>query len=370
MNARVRNVTLVVSVVWLYDSLSDVLSTISVHRVFAAMHVADLYAPLLSRLLQHLFLYPILLYCASVSDSIGWYPLTRRLPAQLLLGVGFALLGLPFLTLGDICTGSLVKAPHVAVASWQDAVALEGYVWLATAAKLLLAYAFAITLATGFEYYRKYRDSEVRSARLERELATARLVSLRMQLSPHSLFNLLHTIHGEIDWNPTGARSLVVQFGDLLRSLLRASDQEYWHLRDEVQFARLYLSLEQKRYPERLHVQFLCPDDLLAAWVPSLILQPLVENAVLYGMFGNNDAVEITVEVKKSAEQMQMQVINTVANVMPRRSNGVGLKNVRERLAIHFQGQASVRSSRSGTREWTAEIRMPAIFELLCSQPI
>ena len=102
--------------------------------------------------------------------------------------------------------------------------------------------------------YTRFRNSELQRAALEREWSAARLAALRMQLSPHTLFNLLHTIRGHIEWDPKGAQSMVVQLADLLRRLLNAGERDFSRLADELQFVRLYLELQQKRFADRLTV--------------------------------------------------------------------------------------------------------------------
>ena len=116
-----------------------------------------------------------------------------------------------------------------------------------------------------------------------------------MQLSPHTLFNLLHTIRGHIEWDPKGAQAMVVQLADLLRRLLNAGERDFSRLTDELQFVGLYLELQQKRFADRLTVELPAPEDIVDAWVPSLILQPLVENAVVHGLAGHQGPVEVRV---------------------------------------------------------------------------
>ena len=87
-----------------------------------------------------------------------------------------------------------------------------------------------------------------------------------MQLSPHTLFNLLHTIRGQISWDPAAAQSMVVQLGDLLRRLLTAGEHDFSRLADELQFVRLYLGLQQQRFADRLTVIVPEPDSLPVAW--------------------------------------------------------------------------------------------------------
>ncbi len=140
-----------------------------------------------------------------------------------------------------------------------------------------------------------------------------------MQLSPHTLFNLLHTIRGQINPEPEIARSMVVQLADLLRRLLSAGQRDFSPLSEELSFARMYLELQQQRFGDRLSVSLPDADAQPALWVPSLILQPLVENAVLHGLAGHDGPVEIRLEVCPSADRLVMRVVNTTASHGERR---------------------------------------------------
>jgi LytS/YehU family sensor histidine kinase len=180
-----------------------------------------------------------------------------------------------------------------------------------------------------------------------------------MQLSPHTLFNLLHTIRGQIDWDPVAAQSMVVQLADLLRRLLKAGERELSRLSDELQFVRLYLDLQQKRFSDRLTVRVPANDTLPAAWVPSLILQPLIENAVTHGLAGHEGSVLVRVEALVEGETLCMRVVNSMASQQQTGHGGIGLKNVRERLAIQFGDRATFRASAGDENDWIAEIRMP-----------
>jgi two-component system LytT family sensor kinase len=125
---------------------------------------------------------------------------------------------------------------------------------MASFVSFLPTYGFGLALITGLALYTRFQNSELRLAALEREWSAARLAALRMQLSPHTLFNLLHTIRGQIEWDPKGAQSMVVQLADLLRRLLNAGERDFAKLGDELQFVRLYLELQQRRFcrpPER-----------------------------------------------------------------------------------------------------------------------
>ena len=182
-----------------------------------------------------------------------------------------------------------------------------------------------------------------------------------MQLSPHTLFNLLHTIRGQIDWDPAAAQSMVVQLGDLLRRLLRAGERDLSRLSDELQFARLYLDLQQKRFSDRITVRVPAQDSLPQAWVPSLILHPLVENAVVHGLAGHEAAVLIHVEAFIANESLCLRVVNSVAPQKQMNSPGIGLCNVAERLAIQFGERATFSAAPGERNDWIVEIRMPLL---------
>src|SRR6202790_3172340 len=184
---------------------------------------------------------------------------------------------------------------HAATNPWTDHFFLS--LWLASFVSFLPSYGFGLALITGLTLYTRFRNSELRLAALEREWSTARLAALRMQLSPHTLFNLLHTIRGYIEWDPKGAQSMVVQLADLLRRLLSAGERDFARLTDELQFARLYLELQQRRFADRLTVVMPLGPEVPAVWVPSLILQPLVENAVIHGLAGHQGPVTVRIAV-------------------------------------------------------------------------
>jgi LytS/YehU family sensor histidine kinase len=183
-----------------------------------------------------------------------------------------------------------------------------------------------------------------------------------MQLSPHTLFNLLHTIRGHIEWDPKAAQSMVVQLADLLRRLLNAGERDFSRLADELQFAKLYLELQQRRFTDRLIVVLPNPADVPAVWVPSLILQPLIENAVVHGMSGHQGIVTVTVSAAMANDTVLLRVTNSVSADRALGADGIGLKNVRERMAVQFEGRAGLIAGVRGS-EWISEISMPAIRE-------
>jgi hypothetical protein len=372
MASRIRSPLLIVTAFWAYVAASNVLYAHSMQESLAAMHVANFFAGWEARLLQHLFLYPLLLAAIWAALRIGWQPFWRCLPAQLLMAGAFAAAASPALWLGESLTQS---HPSHHEETWASATGVmhqmpgsELPVWLASATTFLLTYGFAVALVSGFDFYSRLRDSQIRAAALERALTTAHLASLRMQLSPHSLFNLLHTIRGQIDWDPAAARTMIAQLGDLLRRLLNAGEREYCRLADEIQFVRLYLELQQRRFADRLTVEVPQAGALPPAWVPSLILQPLVENAVVHGLAGHQGPVAVRVSAVGAQGTLILRVTNTVAAERSLGDGGIGLRNVRDRLELQFGERACFRAAPE-QGDWVAEIRMPLLSDVLEGAP-
>ena len=354
---------------WIYVALSNLMYANTMGESLKSFDVTDFFAPWDARLVQHLVLYPLFILCAWASLRIGWRPLWRTLPIQLSCALGFAVLAAPALVLGEMTVGEwhgtswITHPEHRSYANWAEFFAGPAVpTWIASATSFLVTYGFGLALITSFGFYQRLRDSQLRSSALERALAAAHLAALRMQLSPHTLFNLLHTIRGQIAWDPPAAQSMVVQLGDLLRRLLTAGEQEFSRLGDELQFVQLYLQLQQRRFADRLSVSVPPRDAAPLAWVPSLILQPLVENAVVHGLGGHEGPVNVRVEASVVGETLVLRVLNNLApSWRGLHGPGIGLANVRERLSVQFGERARFTAGPGDDQQWVAEIHMPLL---------
>jgi hypothetical protein len=357
----------VLTVFWMYVALSNVMYANNMQASLSVMNIHHVFAPWDARIIQHLVLYPLFILSMRGALRTGWQPLWRALPLQLLCALGFAVLASPALILGEYLTGMAHGNPMIHDSmqkewgSWSGFLTHEVPIWLASITGFLVTYGFGLALVTGFAFYQRLRDSQLRSAALERALTQAHLAALRMQLSPHTLFNLLHTIRGQITWDPPAAQAMVVQLGDLLRRLLSAGEREFSRLADELQFVTLYLELQQKRFADRLTIRVPLREDVARAWVPSLILQPLVENAVVHGLAGHEGPVTIRVEAYASGERLVLRVLNTIAAGKAAGLPGIGLANVRERLEVQFGAGATFTAGPADNGLWLAEIHMPLL---------
>jgi signal transduction histidine kinase len=193
-------------------------------------------------------------------------------------------------------------------------------------------------IGAAFEYYGKFRERELRASQLESRLAQSQLEVLRMQLQPHFLFNTLHTIsafmqEGEIE----DADRMISRLSDLLRLALESGGVQEVPLRQEMDFLRRYLEIQQIRFQDQLRVNLAVPDELLDACVPSLILQPLVENAIKHGVTPRAEGGEVSVAIARADGRLHVVVRDDGPGLSAEASrtsggSGVGLANTRARL--------------------------------------
>ncbi len=200
-----------------------------------------------------------------------------------------------------------------------------------------------VGLAFGFDYYRRYRDRDVRAAQLESQLAAARLQHLRQQLHPHFLFNTLNTISAVMHEDVRAADAMLSRLSDLLRLATRhAGDQEV-RLQEELDALDLYLEIMRVRMGDRLRSAVEVAPDARDALVPFLVLQPLVENAVKHGIAPRPGGGWLAVRAYRRNGALRLEIEDDgpgVADAAGALSAGFGLGGTAERLE-HLYGAAA-----------------------------
>jgi two-component system LytT family sensor kinase len=354
-----RGVLLLASLFWAYVTLTDIVYYEAMRIESRELTSVMLYYPWEYRLMQHVLMLPVLVLCYSTAVRIGWRPARRRVPQQLGLALGFSLL-----MYWMMLTGGLILHAVVGTHAEPFGIFTKGdwAFWVSSTATALLAYGFGLVLITVVATYRRYHELQLRNSELRRDWAGARLAALRTQLSPHTLFNVLHTIQARMSGEPEVAETLIASLGDLLRGLLQAGERDFTQLRDELQFVELYLGLQIGRFADRLTVHVQSGPDVPAVWVPSLILQPLVENAVVHGLADHSGPVRVDVTYDLAPERLQLQVVNSTVS-SDARTEGLGLRNVRERLAVQFGERAVLTSGPVDSSTWQATLTLPVLRE-------
>lgn len=205
----------------------------------------------------------------------------------------------------------------------------------------LLIYGVIVSVSHALDYYRKYHERTVQTLELEKHLTEARLQSLLRQLKPHFLFNALNGISSLMYSDVAAADRMLLKLAELLRLTMSQSGAPLTPLRTEIAFLDCYLGIEQIRFRERLSVQMEIDPATLDAQVPSLILQPLVENAIRHGIEPHVRRGLITIRSARDGDLLVLTVIDNGAGLPPGgfTREGIGTANTRARL-LELYGDA------------------------------
>jgi len=212
------------------------------------------------------------------------------------------------------------------------------------------------------QFYAKYRDREVRASQLEARLSEARLEALKMQLRPHFLFNTLNSISSLIYSDRDAADAMLARLADFLRLTIDSDREQLVPLSRELDFVRRYLEIEQIRLETRLRVQYDIEDAATDIAVPALILQPIVENAILHGVADREEGG--TIVIAAVAENAHLRL--TVADDGPGFAGGapermrVGLSNTQARLEQFYGMRYDLRMAERREGGVVVEITIPA----------
>jgi hypothetical protein len=193
------------------------------------------------------------------------------------------------------------------------------------------------------DYYRGLREKELVATRLQEQLAKAELAALRMQLQPHFLFNALHSISELVYVDPEAADRMLVRLSDLLRHSLETNGQQEVPLEQELEYVGRYLEIERMRYSDRMQLQMFVDEFTLDAAVPSFLLQPLVENAVVHGVGRSEGPCRVAVRTRREGDELFLEVENDRPPAATGRRGegaGVGIHNTRARLAQLYGDRA------------------------------
>jgi hypothetical protein len=207
-------------------------------------------------------------------------------------------------------------------------------------ADLISMYLATLLAAHAYSYLERVRKQDLERSEYQQALATSELQTLKMQLHPHFLFNTLHGISTLIDNDGKNAQAMILKLSNLLRTSLEHSGSDLIPLQEELKFIREYLDIEQMRFGSRLTVTWNIDPDTLRGMVPQLVLQPLVENAIRYGVACSRGNGWVEIASKSSARGLELQVRNNTGGVRPKGA-GVGLRNTRARLKYLYLDEAT-----------------------------
>lgn len=234
-----------------------------------------------------------------------------------------------------------------------------GYTLLENASMLFGWSCLFVALLYSFEV----RDKERRLAAVREEALSAQMRALRYQVNPHFLFNTLNSIAGLIEEGAsTQAERMVLSLSTFLRTTLELDPMHDVPLADELALQEDYLEIERERFSDRMIFRIDVPDALHDALVPSLILQPLVENAIKHGVGPTVGKVEIVLSARRTGNRIQISLENDMpvqTSGKAPNGTGVGLRNVADRLHSRFGEDAGFTAGPSSPGRYTATIDLP-----------
>lgn len=208
------------------------------------------------------------------------------------------------------------------------------FIFLGTVYNNLWVYASVIAVVMVFEYHQKFRERELQTSQLQTQLVQAQLKMLRMQLNPHFLFNTLHNISALMHKDVHAAEQMLVRLSDMLRSTLENEGEPEVTLKQELEFLDNYLTIQQIRFGDRLKVEVNVDPGVLDAKVPNLLLQPIVENAVVHGIAPYTAQGRVEISAERRGPKLLLQVRDNGPGLADGEEliEGIGLRNTRERL--------------------------------------
>ena len=233
----------------------------------------------------------------------------------------------------------------------------------------MLIFWCAFFLFRGIGYYQRNREHERAKTELETQLTNAQLAALRMQLNPHFLFNAMNSISSLMRSDIDAADNMLEQLSCLMRMSLERGEAQLVTLRDELDFIELYLSMQKRRYAGRVTQWIRIDPELYDALVPSMLLQPVAENAYVHGIAKTDSAGTLVLEGRREGSRMRLTVLNSGIGLKPKPEeesagpridgHGVGLRNLRKRLNLLYGADFRLEVAQVDDRHVLVSIVLP-----------
>lgn len=314
--------------------------------------------------------------------TITWLPWALVTPLVIFLGRRFPL---SLKAMSAWCVHiAAVAAIDVVSAAWGAALDLQMQPWvpdfevhdflgtwwmkiIGGALPAVILYVIILAVTYALDARTKASEQKTQAARLNEQLSNAKLDALQRQLEPHFLFNTLNSISGLVRENKNAdAVSMIAALSELLRRLAATSKEPTTQLGKEVEFLRKYLQIQETRFADRLNLQLAIPGSLHGAQVPSLILQPIVENAIKHGIAKRAQGGIVRIAASRTREgssedKLSLSVYNDGPSLKSDESlhEGVGLSNLRTRLNLLYGEEFELRLRNSGESGVEVTVTLP-----------
>lgn len=216
----------------------------------------------------------------------------------------------------------------------------EAYIENRIPINILMGYAFYMMYVVFFyavNYYEGFKEKLRNEGKLKGLIKEAELHALKSQINPHFLFNSLNSISSLTMADPEKAQEMVINLSSLMRYSLKHDQIDKVPFREELKNNKLYLQIEKVRFGKKLNPIFEIDEDCLEAKIPNMILQPLYENAIKYGVYETTEPVNVVTRCKMKGSILEVVIQNDYdPSTRSKRGEGIGLRNIRDRLQIIY----------------------------------
>ncbi|GEP93932.1 sensor histidine kinase [Chitinophaga cymbidii] len=242
--------------------------------------------------------------------------------------------------------------------------------WLSDTTPIRFALGWTVITGCGFAVFFVYEMQEQQEALARKEAAEklareAELYKLRQQLQPHFLFNSLNSINALVTIRPEEARQMIQKLSDFLRGTLKKEDQLWITLKEELQYLQLYLDIEKVRFRHRLTTNVIQDEDVQPMQIPPMLLQPVVENAIKFGLYDTTEAITIEIKAWQENGVLMVSVSNPFDPALqsqPSLGTGFGLNSISRRLYLLF-GRQDLLETKINDHIFTTVIKVPQLHD-------
>ncbi|RIJ47414.1 hypothetical protein D1614_14970 [Maribellus luteus] len=246
-----------------------------------------------------------------------------------------------------------VKAFHPNARQWLDQTVLGR-----TVAGYIMYIGFVVFFYA-VNYYYAFKEKSKNETHLKALVKEAELHALKSQINPHFLFNSLNSISSLTMTDPARAQEMVINLSQLMRYSLKHDQDEKVTVMRELENNKLYLSIEKVRFGKKLNPVFAIEEDCMKAEIPNMILQPLYENAIKYGVYEATETIDVITHCRLNGNMLEIVISNSYdKNVVSKKGEGIGLRNIRDRLQVIY-GNPHLLRIEDNNNEFTVTLNIP-----------
>jgi len=366
LDRREMLVLIISLVLWSYATLSDIVMVYYQQQFFGTDGGRIVFVDMWSRWLQHLLLLPPLI--AGYWAAVWMYQRSTRLwpmwAAQVAIGIVYSVIYRPMFFIAIALVHGRPDYFMSDPTGMGEMLLGSVFVWISNATSRFALYFLGVFLLVTLFSRLDLAEERLRMERLSTEWLSIKLRTLQWQINPHFLFNSLNTVSSLLRSSPSRADQVLAKFSELLRMTLKEQENLFSQVNAELEYIHRYLDMEKIRFEDRLKLSIEADEAAMQGRVPSLLLQPLIENAIKHGVARIPGPASVEVSVLKRGGSLVMQVKNSSpqsgAPAAPEADGtGLGIRNLKERLATIYQDSFRFKYGPDGEGAWITTIEIP-----------